>query len=775
MNQNELMKSCRFAWQRSVKDGKLLPCKQMVFEQLLDAPSVKEICERIAALKTEDADYEKQKSRLKKMLPIITPHAVDFKSASRKSEDAILGGLVMLDIDHIENPHELFEKQISNKVEELNIYFVAKTPSGHGLRIIAEREMGLSIEQMQAKLSEALDVAYDAVAKDAARASFLVPRSYVYYYAPLGLFSYPSEEARQYWQEQAQLKPSETREAQLEPSETREAQMEQCGTPPASETPEGLFYHGIPTNRIAYHLQLALGAGENPSVGERNTLYFSMAISMRYITDFRPDWLLRALPDFGLSEDERKQAIKSALSRPRKNKMDAVLQSAIHLAEQEAESTASQEKLSEAGLTSAASEMPMPYVPRLLRLINRRMPEAYRPAMIIASLPILGALATRIRFTYLDGQEQSLSFMSCITAPAASGKSFIRKPIDLLLTPINEQDEIERQREMQYQEKLRAAKNSKMQPEDPHACPRNDGVNISIAKLLQKLTYAEGKHLIGICEEIDSLIKTEKAGTWSQKSDIYRLGFDNAEYAQSYMSQNSFSAKVRVYYNLLFTGTPRAMNRFFSSDNVENGLMTRTCFAQLPDTSYAQMPIFEDYSDSEKAEIIEWARRLDREEGVIACPIVSAAIMRWQENKRLQALDADSHSADILRRRAAVIGFRAGMLCYLMEGRQNKKQIGEFAEWVAEYTFRTQMAIFGEKLEEEISQGLEMATAKGSVESLLDLLPEVFDKSDLIALRVKRKQSTSPNAIRIVLYRWKKAGKIEQVEGLAKYRQLKKN
>ena len=455
--------------------------------------------------------------------------------------------------------------------------------------------------------------------------------------------------------------------------------------------------------------------------------------------------------------------------------MDAVLLSAIHLAEQEAESTASQEKLSEAGLTSAASEMPMPYVPRLLRLINRRMPEAYRPAMIIASLPILGALATRIRFTYLDGQEQSLSFMACITAPAASGKSFIRKPIDLLLTPINEQDEIERQREMQYQEKLRAAKNSKMQPEDPHACPRNDGVNISIAKLLQKLTYAEGKHLIGICEEIDSLIKTEKAGTWSQKSDIYRLGFDNAEYAQSYMSQNSFSAKVRVYYNLLFTGTPRAMNRFFSSDNVENGLMTRTCFAQLPDTSYAQMPIFEDYSDSEKAEIIEWARRLDREEGVIACPIVSAAIMRWQENKRLQALDADSHSADILRRRAAVIGFRAGMLCYLMEGRQNKKQIGEFAEWVAEYTFRTQMAIFGEKLEEEISQGLEMATAKGAVESLLDLLPEVFDKSDLIALRVKRKQSTTKQSIGTILLRWKKAGKIEQVEGLAKYRQLKKS
>ena len=84
-------------------------------------------------------------------------------------------------------------------------------------------------------------------------------------------------------------------------------------------------------------------------------------------------------------------------------------------------------------------------------------------------------------------------------------------------------------------------------------------------------------------------------------------------------------------------------------------------------------------------------------------------------------------------------------------------------------------AEFGEKLEEEISQGLEMATAKGAVESLLDLLPEVFDKSDLIALRVKRKQSTTKQSIGTILMRWKKAGKIEQVEGLAKYRQLKKN
>ena len=38
-----------------------------------------------------------------------------------------------------------------------------------------------------------------------------------------------------------------------------------------------------------------------------------------------------------------------------------------------------------------------------------------------------------------------------------------------------------------------------------------------------------------------------------------------------------------------------------------------------------------------------------------------------------------------------------------------------------------------------------------------------------------RKQSTTKQSIGTILLRWKKAGKIEQVEGLAKFRQLKKN
>jgi len=405
-------------------------------------------------------------------------------------------------------------------------------------------------------------------------------------------------------------------------------------------------------------------------------------------------------------------------------------------------------------------DLPLPELPRLLKILCKRLPEDYRAAMVIASLPVLGTLATRIRFEYLDRQEQSLSFFACITAPAASGKSFIRKPLDLLLTPINEQDAVEREKEQAYKDRLRASKNSKNQPEDPHACPRNNGVAISIAKLLQLLTYAEGKHLIGIGEEMDTLVKSERAGVWSQKSDIYRLAFDNAEYGQAYMSDASFNAHIKVYYNLLLTGTPNSMKRFFK--DLENGLATRVCFAQLPDTSFTEIPVFAPYTEGEKAEIIRWARRLDAEQGTIVCPQVGTVINEWLEKKRQQAIDADSHAMDTLRRRAAVIGFRAGMLCFLLENHKYTKTVGAFAEWVAEYVFRNQMELWGEQMEQLLTGAIDALSERGAASSLLDLLPIEFTTADLIKLRARKGQSVKSSAIKVLLHRWKANGRIEK-------------
>ena len=751
-----------FQYQDKVNAGVPQVCTPEIWDQLIDSPEVKSICDQIAALDTTTPDFNDRKQALKRRLPIIIPHAASFRNGKRISADAIPSGLAMLDVDHVSNPRDWFESIDKQLLSDNRIYLVAITASGKGLRLIGERIISSigsdgirqleSIEAAQLRMATALNITeYDAVTKDLARASYVVPRSYILWIYEAGLFA-----EREVLSIDSGLYPEKALPPHVNSSSVSPESDSGTSLPFREESEVGsLCYRGIPYSSIVQQLMLSIGAADGAEQGERNTVYFSLANYMRYICDFDSALLLRILPDFGLSEAERRQAISSAIGRPRKSQKPMVLQSAIAICEKEAH-------LDEQSPLEKSTALPLPELPRLLKLVCRRLPEDYRAAMIIASLPVLGTLATRIRFEYLDRQEQSLSFFSCITAPAASGKSFIRKPLDLLLTPINEQDAIEREKEQAYKDKLRASKNSKNQPEDPHACPRNNGVAISIAKLLQLLTYAEGKHLIGIGEEMDTLVKSERAGVWSQKSDIYRLAFDNAEYGQAYMSDASFNAHIKVYYNLLLTGTPNSMKRFFK--DLENGLATRVCFAQLPDTSFTEIPVFAPYTEAEKEEIIRWARRLDAEQGTLVCPQLNTVIANWLEQKRQQAMEADSHAMDTLRRRAGVMGFRAGMLCYLLENRKFTKTVAQFAEWVAEYVFRNQMELWGEQMEQELSGALEVLSGeRGSAASLLALLPNEFTTADLIKLRARKGQSVKGSAISMVLNRWRGNGKIEKL------------
>ena len=755
----------RICIQQSITSGKPQPALWSEIEAAMKDPRIQDICDQIKLLDGQDPD---ELSRLKRQLPIITPHACRFDNdGTRKSANAVPSGLVMLDIDHIDDPRDFFSSHIfpvlgdqairrDTKGEENSIplsggnegglYFVAITPSGHGLRIIAERNANETIPDAQRRLAEVCRLdEYDGVTTDLARASYLMPWSYVLYCEPLDL-DFDDEQEMQSITAACSASAGTSAENSSRPRELIGAEVVDNNVVEVVDS-NPLVFRGVPYEAIVRELTNLLG-GE-PAIGERNQFYFTMVRYIRYICDFNVDKCVAILPDFGLSLAERKTTASSSINRPRISEFPDLLNRAITAAKQ-----------AEENLSSSYSQLPiaeLPPLPRVLELICRRLPKDFRPAMVIASLPILGTLATRVRFQYLDKQEHSFSFMSCITAPAATGKSFIRKPVNLLLTPIDLQDEIERKKEEEYKEALKAAKNSKMQPTNPKPCPRNNGINVSIAKLLQLLAYSEGKHLIGIGEEIDTLVKSERAGVWSQKSDIYRLGFDNAKYGQNYMSDNSFSANVPVYYNLLLTGTPGGMYRFFK--DVEDGLVTRFCFAQLPDMFGADIPAFENYTPAEEREIIEIATNLDTAEGFIACAHVGNRIRRWLNEKRELAIREDSRAIDTLRKRSAVIGYRAGMLAFLLNDCKYDKSVGEFTSWVAEYVFQNQMQLFGSKFEEVAQSAIKVAEKSGQVVSLLQQLPATFTRNELMSLRARSGQSTR---VDMVLSRWRNSGFITQ-------------
>lgn len=752
----------RICIQNRITDKEATPCSVEQLKAAMARDEVQAICDQIKLL---DGKNEEEKSYLKKQLPAVDYHAQSFLNNERKNQNAIPSGLAMLDVDDVENPTDVFNSFNVDNLRTHRVYLVTITPSGHGLRLVFEREEGESIQAAQERIAKIFSIpTFDTSTKDLARASFLVPLSYVLYLDETGL-EFPDEATAQ---ETAARFTTVGEEGNDELNRTKvlNDEMMDCGKEGGEvERLKGIAvsYKGIPYSDIVAELVTLLGGA--PVQGERNSFYFTLVRYARYICDFNPDQLFAVLPDFGLSAQERHSVITSAVNRPRKTELPDTIVRAITAAK--ASSAATEEAEHKAAYS--CDDLPLPKLPKVLETICHRLPAEFRPAMVIASLPVLGTLATKVRFDYLDHQEHSFSFMSCITAPAATGKSFIRRPVNLLLTPIDEQDEVEREKEQEYKDKLRAAKNSKVQPENPRACPRNNGINISIAKLLQLLSYSEGKHLIGIGEEIDTLVKSERAGVWSQKSDIYRLGFDNAKYGQNYMSDNSFSANVPVYYNLLLTGTPGGMYRFFK--DVEDGLVTRFAFAQLPDMFGTDIPDFQPYSQSEETEIIRIARMLDMAEGKIHCSAIDEAISRWLIEKKQLAIENDSRAIDTIRKRAAVMGFRAGYLAALMNGsakRTNKSSKAEvkeqaaveFALWVAEYIFRNQMQLFGDKFEQVANQYIAETERRGAVQNLLASLPQEFTRAELMALRARNGQSTQ---VAYVLARWVKAGLIRKV------------
>jgi hypothetical protein len=149
-------------------------CTREKYLEVANSDSLLHLCNKIARCKDKE-----ERDQLKKQLPVVTWQA--YFNGARKAKEAQPSGLFMLDIDHVDNPFELYSGKIAGRVQELGIVYVGKTASTHGLRIVAKCLKGLnSIEECQRWLASNLKVEYDGVCKDWARCSFLVHDSYTY-------------------------------------------------------------------------------------------------------------------------------------------------------------------------------------------------------------------------------------------------------------------------------------------------------------------------------------------------------------------------------------------------------------------------------------------------------------------------------------------------------------------------------------------------------------------------------------------------------------------
>ncbi len=723
-----------------------LPATKEEWEALRREPWLSQMCARI----------EKGDDELKHRLPVWTPHCAEFKDNHRAIADAIKPlNRLMLDFDEKGHTGEIVKSLTpspspNGEGSEMTlgslVVLLIEESVRRGTHVLVELPDGMTPEEAQALMLEATGFTPDAAVKDVARCIYMVPEDHTKYVNPKLFSLTPSPSPRGEGSGQ-------THASQNNP----ETQQQNHSLPSPFGEGQGVrLFKGIPYTSIISEWWRRNG-GE-PAEGERNVKLHKLAVNLRAICDNKKEVLMQVMPRFGLSDVELKSVVDSACKEPPKG-ISKVMQGIIDALEhginpdeiEDAEAVAE-----ETGVKVNVKALPIGLKESLVGVpVSMHMPT------LVGIMPICGAYADGVEVEYCDGNTHHLGLMAIIRGEQASNKSVVKNAIDIWKRQFDEEDALARKREEEWKERKKGRKANEKAPEDPHVLIRQVPVTVSCSTLLKRFKNAGGHTIYSFGEELDTLRKTNGAGSWSSKYDIYRLSFDRGEWGQDYNSDAAESGVVKVAYNWTMLGTNGALRKCFKADNIENGLSSRVMLAEMPDASFSKMPKFGRRSAEDEAKIQEAVTRLRSFTGLLDVPRLRKAIEAWCEEKRVEAAKDIDHVKDTYRKRAAVIGFRCGVIFHMLSGcARESKACLDFALMMAQYCLDQQMKVFGEALRNEYVNARDECQRYGANHSIFDQLAPAFSRDDLRAL----KHDCSESGLRNIIMRWKRDGWIEPVD-----------
>ena len=719
-----------------------LPANREDWEKMRREPWLADMCRRI-----EHGDDE-----LKHRLPVWTPSCAEFKDNHRAAADALKPlNRLMMDFDEKGHTDEIVEKlkdAAAPDISGMKILLVEES-ARRGTHVLVELPVGMDAETAQQLMKEATGFEPDKQVKGVDRCIYMVPESHTRFvseklFAPiLGTDSWTSQAAKPSVRGFINKDTAGYAEEKSSVS-LKESRVDPCQKEFPTE------FRGIAYSAIISEFWSRTG-GE-PSEGERNKRLHQLAANLRAICDNNEEWLLEVMPSYGLAKQEMQSIIHSACKEPTKgSKIIDKIVDALRLDDTTQESTSTLPIIT-------PSKLPIG-----LRESLSGVPEKMHMPVLCSVLPLAAAYADQVEVRYCDGELQKLGMMSIIHGEQASGKSVCKHAVNIWKRQLDQEDELARKREDEWKERKKARKANEKAPEDPKVMIRVVPVTVSCSTLLKRLKNSCGHTLYSFGEELDTLRKTNGAGSWSSKYDIYRLAFDpiDSEWGQDYNSDQAESGVVKVAYNWTMLGTDGAVRKCFKGDNIENGLSSRILLAEMPDTAFAKMPKYGRRSANDESRIQEAVTRLRSYTGFVDTPRLRKAIDQWVEEKRIEAAKDIDRVKDTYRRRAAVIGFRCGVIFHLLSGlTKESKQCTEFAVMMAEYAMTEQIKTFGWALQNQYVDAQTECIRHGVNHSIFDQLPPVFSLNDLAAL----KGSTTPrNSLIKIISRWKIDGWIEKI------------
>ncbi|MBR5235124.1 MAG: VirE protein [Bacteroidaceae bacterium] len=731
---------------KTIKDN-VQPCTSEQLSQALDSPRVAEVCSAIAeALHKHregtitDEEYDATKARLKKQLPLITPHAT-FRNERRKNDEAIPSGLSMYDIDHIADPRAKWA-EIEPRVAELGIVFAHVTPSTEGLRLVFVMPQGMSLAEAQAWMAQQLgDTEYDACVKDYARCSFLVPRTYVLYM---------SEElcAPAIGRTQPSLPTTEANTPETLPTEEADAQ---APSEPLESFPQE--YEEIPYPILVQTLEEQMGGA--PEHGNRNTFIFSMACHLRYVCNDDARWIASVLPNYGEAEAKRMSTIRSACARSQNKSMPKIMQRTVLICKERLGLTTDENT----SLTPPA--MPK-RLPALIKLLVSRTPKMYQPAVAHAVFPALAAHLWNTTFRYIDNVEHEATLMNVLMAGTGAGKNCITEPINRIMADIRERDRINLAREREWKQEMQTKGANKDKRQRPEGLVIQEiDPDMTNAAFVQRLADAEGRFLYTRMNEIDQFDALKTNANKKAHFQIMCLAFDPGNvYGQTRVGTGSVTERVCIRFNWNASTTIAKGKDYFRSV-LTDGPISRINFCTIPKrTIGSEMPIFGTYDAAFDEELRPYIENLNKARGLVECRAVNRLIKKLVEENAEFARLSQNRVYENLSFRASVIAFLKAMVLYVASGEKWDKTMEEFVRWSLEYDLWCKMQFFGKAIGRLTEADEEETLKTKGPQNLLDLLPEVFTREEAQLMRMH--QGIREGNVRLMLSNWKRRGYIEE-------------